>query len=112
MNETAKPPHDPHLAALQVGYVVALALQEPCADNRCFVGKIEAVDDRGVRLILVDWITGTMAGNDFFAPWDNIVGALVATPAHDTKLFGQSATGFQERHNHPQAAEEEDSFEN
>jgi hypothetical protein len=110
MNKTAKPNHRPDSAALQVGYVVALALREPCANNRCFVGQVEAVDDLGVRLTLVDWITGMMAGNDFFAPWDNIVGALVATPAHNKELFGRTAASFQTRHNQQPGAEtEEDS---
>ena len=34
----------------------------------------------------VDWLIGAFASWDFFAPWDNIEPALVATPAHDMKM--------------------------
>jgi hypothetical protein len=108
MNKTTKPNNQPNLAALQVGYVVALALREPCANNRCFVGQVEAVDDLGVRLTLVDWITGMMPGNDFFAPWDNIIGALVATPAHNKERFERDAASFQTRHNQQPGEEVEE----
>lgn len=82
---------------LAPGYWVALVLVEGAAPLRCYVGQVQAIDERGVRLTLVDWVVGIPAGWDFFAPWPSILSALVATPQHDVKRFGERAAKWQEQ---------------
>ena len=72
---------------LQVGYAVALTLPEGVAPSRCYVGQIEAIDDRGLRMTLMDWSIGGFTSNDLFVPWSNIESCLVCTDNHDLGLF-------------------------
>ncbi len=80
---------------LEAGWWVALTLRPGAAPLRCYVGEVQAVDDRGVRITLVDWVTGRAVGNDLFAPWAEISAALVCTPDHDRGLFGEDARRWQ-----------------
>lgn len=80
---------------LRSGYWVALTLKPDAAPLRSYVGKIEEVDDKGVRITLIDWIVGMATNWDFFAPWDSITSALVATPDHDVKGFAEAAGKWQ-----------------
>jgi hypothetical protein len=80
---------------LQVGHWVALTLAEGAAPLSAYVGQIEAVDDRGVRLTLIDWLTGDAHGYDLFVPWSEIRAALVATPDHDVSRFGDAGAKWQ-----------------
>jgi hypothetical protein len=82
-------------AGLAVGYGVALTLREGTAPLRCYVGQVQAVDEHGVRITLIDWLTGAANEWDFFATWDSITSALVATPAHATELFADAAAKWQ-----------------
>ncbi|MBI4299256.1 MAG: hypothetical protein HY666_05815 [Chloroflexi bacterium] len=91
---------------LKPGYIVALVLKEGTAPMRCYVGQVEDLDDRGIRLTLVDWFIGAFLHWDFFAPWESITAALVATPNHDVKNFGEAAGEFQLRCNHMGESEE------
>ena len=84
---------------LENGWLVAVCLKPDTAPSRCYVGQIEAGDERGIRLTLADWISGTFSGNDFFVPWSNITSALVATPDHNTEMFMESAMAFQTKCN-------------
>ena len=72
---------------LQVGYAVALTLPEGIAPSRCYVGQIEAIDDRGLRMTLMDWSIGGFTSNDLFVPWSNIESCLVCTDNHHLGLF-------------------------
>ena len=81
--------------SLEVGQVVALSMRPGAAPLRCYVGEIQAIDERGLRLTLVDWMSGRMVGNDFFAPWSEITSALVCTKNHDAEMFGESAKNWQ-----------------
>jgi hypothetical protein len=80
----------PSYTTLVQGQVVALALQRPVADEACYIGEVQATDARGVRITVT---TGLLAGLDYFAPWTNIEGALVATSAEH--LNGDELDGFQ-----------------
>jgi hypothetical protein len=73
---------------------------------RCYVGRVEELDDRGLRITLVDWIIGRFTGWDFFLPWDAITSVMVATPEHSTELFGDAASEFQIRCNEMANGEE------
>jgi len=70
---------------------IALTLREGTAPLRSYVGQVQAVDANGVRLTLIDWVTGSASGYDLFVPWSNIEAALIATPEHDAKGFGERA---------------------
>jgi hypothetical protein len=82
-------------ATLEPGYLVALTLQGDAAPLRAYVGEVQAVDERGVRLTLVDWLVGSFCSWDLFAPWDQITSALIATPEHDVARFEQPASRWQ-----------------
>lgn len=81
--------------SLKVGYWVALTLRAETAPGRCYVGRISALDSRGVRITLIDWIIGRATGFDFFVAWDNLVSALIATPEHAMDEFGEAAARWQ-----------------
>ena len=54
---------------LQVGWWAAVTVKEGVFPLRCYVGQVEAIGERGVRLTLVDWLTGTATSYDLFVPW-------------------------------------------
>jgi hypothetical protein len=95
------------VATLEAGYWVALTLREDTAPLRVYVGQVQDVDERGVRITLVDWFVGLPASWDFFAPWDSIVSALVATPDHATDRFADAASDWQSQME-PEAGAPED----
>lgn len=84
---------------IQKGFWVALTLAPGTAPSRCYVGLVDAVDDRGVRITLMDWIVGAACGYDLFVPWENIESVLVCTPDHDKDGFGDYASEWQTRMN-------------
>ncbi len=86
---------------LRAGDFVALALREPVGGSSCYVGTVQEVGERGVRITCVDWLTGSSTGWDIFAAWDNILGAQVGTAAHKEALRDQGLDefgAFQTRH--------------
>jgi len=82
---------------IQKGYWVALTLKPESAPLPVYVGTVEDVDARGVRITLIDWFIETASDWDFFAPWDAITSALIATPKHDVRNFGKAAREWQEQ---------------
>jgi hypothetical protein len=66
---------------------------------RCYVGQIEAVDDLGFRMTLVDWVIGQAMGYDLMVPWNSLEGAYVATNEHDVKAFGDYTGRWQDKIN-------------
>jgi hypothetical protein len=80
---------------IEPGYWVALTLKPNVAPLRCYVGVVQAMDERGLRITLIDWMVGTASGFDMYAPWENITAALVATPVHSIDLFGDDASLWQ-----------------
>ncbi len=85
------------IASLGVGFLVALTVKEGTAPLRCYVGEVQSADEHGVRLTLADWIVDMASGWDFFAPWESITAALVATEAHHKGGFDDAASDFQTR---------------
>lgn len=81
--------------ALRVGFWVALTLKPDAAPLRCYVGVVQDVDDSGVRITLVDWLTGEPSGHDFFAPWSSVTSALVATPDDNLDSWSDAAKRWQ-----------------
>lgn len=81
--------------SLSPGMWVALGLRENVAPLRSYIGQIQSVDDRGVRITLVDFFTGMASSWDFFVTWQNITSALVATSDHAVQHFGDAAEKFQ-----------------
>lgn len=89
--------------SLVPGYWVALCLRPNTAPQRVYVGQVQAVDRRGVRVTLRDVITGGAHGYDFFAPWSSIASFIVATPEHDVERFHIVAETFQAAMERPSA---------
>jgi hypothetical protein len=80
---------------LEPGFLVALTLRPGAAPLRCYVGEVQHVGIWGIRLTLVDWISGLMTGSDFVVPWSEITAILVGTPEHDIAMFGEDAKRWQ-----------------
>ncbi len=72
---------------LAPGYVVALTVKDGTAKQRCYVGMVQAVDEHGIRMTLMDWFAGQFRGWDFFAPWESVTSAMAAAKGHDTVRF-------------------------
>ncbi len=83
------------MVGLEPGYWVALCLRKGAAPLRVAVGRVQAVDDRGVRVTLLDWLVMSDCGFDMFVPWAAVTSALVATPGHDTGAFFTKAARWQ-----------------
>ena len=83
--------------SLLPGYVVALTLKPGAAPLDCYVGEVQTVDSHGVRITLIDWMTGLFTHFDFFAPWESITSALVATPEHSRKSLAEEFANYQEK---------------
>lgn len=82
---------------LEPGYWVAMVVREGAEPGTgVYVGVVQAVDPRGVRLTLIDWIIGTACGWDLFVPWPDIRCCLIATPEHDVEHFGKAGAEWQE----------------
>ncbi|TVT50729.1 hypothetical protein FNH05_15295 [Amycolatopsis rhizosphaerae] len=75
------------MEGLVPGYWVRLTLREPVGEEKRPVGQVEYVDEHGIRLSLLDGVTGEAESWDFYAPWTNVLGAVVATPNHDVRRF-------------------------
>jgi hypothetical protein len=82
------------------GYAVALVLKAGTAPHRCYVGRVQAVDQQGVRITLIDWLEGQFTGWDFLAPWESITSAMIATPDQDIQSFVVEAAEFQKKCEH------------
>src|SRR5262249_49139555 len=84
-------------ATLKVGWWVALVLKPDAAPLRSYAGKIQAIDERGLRIPFIDWFTGIGARFDLYVPLASLESALVATPDHDVKNFGDAAAKWQQQ---------------
>jgi hypothetical protein len=82
---------------LESGWVVCVALTRPIGANVCYVGEVQAVNERGIRITAIDWIIGSFTGADFYFPWDNIDGLEIFTRDHD--LSGVDLGAIQTRWN-------------
>ena len=75
---------------------VALSVTPDISPHFAPVGEIQAVDEQGVRITLMDWIIGSFVGSDLFIPWRNVEAAMVFTSEHAPELFGPEAVRWQE----------------
>ena len=83
------------IKTIEKGHWVALTLKPNTAPMACYVGRVQEIDAKGVRITLIDWIIGTASGWDFYTSWNNIDSALVATSEHDVGRFGEAAGRWQ-----------------
>lgn len=70
---------------IALGFVVCVKLRRGIGgemDGSAYVGSVEAIDDHGLRLTLIQWSIGTFSGYDLYVPWRNVEMAYVATPDH------------------------------
>jgi hypothetical protein len=49
------------------------------------------VDERGVRITMIDWLDGTASDYDLFVPWPSIASAMVATEEQDLAQIEEHA---------------------
>lgn len=89
----------PYGSCLSVGDYVAATVRAGTAPLRNYVGRIEAVDDRGIRLTLMDWLVSSAIGNDLFVPWSSLETTLVDTSGGGRETFLASAKNYQSRMN-------------
>lgn len=81
--QLARDEHDPAAGTLQVGYIVEVFTpSRPDNGEQGWVGIIEAVDERGIRITLIDWIVGRFCNWDRYFPWRRIDEVRVATHHH------------------------------
>ena len=57
----------------------------------CVVGQIQQVDERGIRITHIDWLTGDCTGMDHWIPWSGIREMVVATDQHHPQTFDWAA---------------------
>lgn len=94
--KAAKPKAKPgNLQTLKPGWWVAVTLKPDTAPLRSYVGQIMAVDSQGIRITLVDWLTGMARSWDLFIPYNNLESALIATEDHNLEGFGDAAGKWQ-----------------
>lgn len=60
-----------------------------------YVGVVGALGAEGFRITLIDWFTGAATSWDFWVPWSNVLGMLVATKQHDLTGFGDVGAKWQ-----------------
>jgi len=76
---------------IQSGYCVAISLLPGTAPQNCYIGRVEAVDEYGIRVDLVHWDDklDMMGGytESLFVPWVNISSILVSTERQPTRRF-------------------------
>lgn len=74
---------------IEVGFVVDIWTRrhDRDRDTHGFVGEVQAVDERGMRITHIDWLVGSFVGSDVFVPWREVREITIATPDHDVGLF-------------------------
>jgi hypothetical protein len=92
----AKPATKKNESTLKPGWWAAVVLKPGTAPLRCYVGQIQVIDAQGLRLTLVDWISGFAANWDLFIPHSNLESALVATDRHHLDQFRDASGKWQE----------------
>jgi hypothetical protein len=96
---------------LKPGWWVTPTLKPDTAPMRCYVGQIQALSNEGIRLTLVDWISGMADGYDVYVPHRNIESALVCTDKHDLKGFRDASSHWQNDMNKAAAEHEQEPAE-
>ena len=97
---TDRGPQDDRRSSLSAGMKVVVT-PPGVAPLVAYAGEIQAIDEHGVRITLVDWFSGAFSGSDLFIPWRNLQAALVYTEDHDLRMFADDAGGWQNAMNHP-----------
>src|SRR5262249_44224662 len=81
---------------IEPGWKLIVCLKEPMGALGCYVGEVQAVDARGFRLTLMDWVIGAFLNDDCWIPWDNVLGMIVKTDEPTLKDWDPGA--WQTRH--------------
>ena len=76
---------------IKPGYFVAISLIPKTAPSNCYIGLVQAVDEYGIRMNLVEWdddFDGVKKyTEDFFTPWTSITSMLVCTEDEPVRRF-------------------------
>ena len=86
---------------IRPGSALGVALREPVAGNRFFVGLLTASDNVGLRITALDWITEMFIGDELWFPWAGVVGLVhVVLPGEPLSSdWFERVSAAQERHN-------------
>jgi hypothetical protein len=84
--------------APKVGDVIAVALNEPSGGACCYVGWIDAIDERGILVNQVDWFIGDTSGKRYFIPWNNVHSYFSCEKGNEEYFFDRRAQQFQTLH--------------
>lgn len=90
-------PTTPH--PIEPGQWVLIFLQDSIAPWASVCGEVQAVDDNGIRVTIIDWSTRKSEFWDFFVQWVDIRSVIIATPQHDIEQFKEYALEMQMRLN-------------
>ncbi len=76
---------------IRPGYFVAISLIPGTAPCNCYIGLVQAADEFGIRVNLVEWddeLDGVKKyTEDLFVPWINITSMLVCTEEEPVRRF-------------------------
>lgn len=86
-------------AVLEVGWAIAVVMERPIGTGYCHVGEVQAIDERGFRITLMDWVVGQFIHDDFYIPWSNVRGMSICTDDHDFGLWSKDIGDYQKRIN-------------
>jgi hypothetical protein len=80
---------------LQCGWWVVLTLERDTAPLRSYAGQIKDLDDRGLRVAMIDWSDGSTSNGELFVPWSSIMSAMVISDVADLAQFEERAAHWQ-----------------
>lgn len=72
-----------------------MTLHRDAAPLRCYSGQVREVDERGVRIAMIDWQNGTASDVQLFVPWASIASAMVVTESDGLEQFEKRAGDWQ-----------------
>jgi hypothetical protein len=82
-DEDKAPKQKPSKRTLERGWIAAVTLKPGALPLRCYIGQIQAFDDRAIRLSLLEPLFGTPSW-DLYVPHDMIKNMLLGTDEHSS----------------------------
>lgn len=76
---------------IATGFYAVIVVKPGITPERCYIGVVQATDDKGLRLTLIDWDVKAFESWDLYVSWENIDSAMVATPQHSAQKFLEDA---------------------
>lgn len=89
----------PEKSSIKRNDVIAVGVKEPISYTGSFAGWVDAVDDKGILVDLMDYFIGQPSGRRLFIPWDNIHSYESCAEGNEEYFFSGYAQTFQTLHN-------------